>query len=80
VEKVAGLLSPRSAQIGYLLALAASPFGRKYAHVMVAVLTETLKGLTGRDALLADGGDPREIQKMVRELTDRLSLLDPQQG
>ena len=80
VEKVAGLLSPRSAQIGYLLALAASPFGRKYAHVMVAVLTETLKGLTSRDALLADGGDPREIQKMVRELTDRLSLLDPQQG
>jgi hypothetical protein len=47
---------------------------------MVAVLTETLKGLTSRDALLADGGDPREIQKMVRELTDRLSLLDPQQG
>ncbi|MDZ7713441.1 MAG: hypothetical protein U5L06_10155 [Rhodovibrio sp.] len=80
VEKVAALLSPRSAQIGYLLALAASPFGRKYAQVMVAVLTETLKGLTSREALLADGGDPREIQQMVRELTDRLSLLDPQRG
>ena len=80
VEKVAGLLSPRSAQIGYLLALAASPFGRKYTQVMVAVLTETLKGLTSREALLADGGDPREIQQMVRELTDRLTLLDPQRG
>jgi hypothetical protein len=80
VEKVADLLSPRAARIGYLLALAASPFGRKYAHVMVAVLTDTLKGLTSREALLADGGDPREIQKMVRELTDRLSLLDPQRG
>jgi hypothetical protein len=80
VEKVAALLSPRAAQIGYLLALAASPFGRKYTAVMIAVLTDTLKGLTSRDALLADGGDPREVHTMVQELTDRLALLDAQLG
>jgi hypothetical protein len=80
VEKVAALLSPRAAQIGYLLALAASPFGRKYTAVMIAVLTDTLKGLTSRDALLADGGDPRAVHTMVQELTDRLALLDAQLG
>ena len=76
VEKVTSLLSPRAAQIGYQLALAASPFGQKYPSVMTGVLSETLKGVSDRRALLAGRTDPRQADAMIRELGERIHLLE----
>jgi hypothetical protein len=78
-ETMIGLLPRRSEQIGYLLALAASPYGRKYETVMVELLTQTLQGLRDRRALAADGSraadaDGIDLDAMTRELADRLEL------
>jgi hypothetical protein len=69
-------LRPRSAQIGYLLALAASPFGVKYRSVMIETLTEALKGLKNRQGLLAEGGAASDTKTMMRELYAHLTALE----
>lgn len=69
-------LRPRSAQIGYLLALAASPFGVKYRSVMIETLTEALKGLKNRQGLLAEGAAASDPKTMMRELYAHLAALE----
>jgi len=69
-------LSPRSAQLGYLLSLAASDFGVRYRSVMIQMLTAALKGLSDRDSLLDAGGSRADTQAMIRELQARLDALE----
>ena len=76
VTEVMRRLSPRSAQLGYLLSLAASEFGVRYRSVMIKMLTAALKGLSDRDSLLDAGGSRADTQRMIRELQERLDALE----
>ncbi len=78
VKTVTRMLEPRSAQVGYLLALAASPFGRRHRVIMLKILAGTLKGLTGRQSLLSAGQetDPEVSREMVEELKSHIAALE----
>jgi len=76
VKTVTRMLTPRAAQIGYLLALAASPFGQRHRRLMISILAGTLKGLTGRRSLLPEDADAEITQDMVQELRAHLAALE----
>lgn len=75
-KTVTRMLHPRSVQVGYLLALAASPFGRRYRNVMMKILAGMLKGLTGRRGLLPDDATEDVSDDMVREIKAHIAALE----
>jgi len=74
VARVIGLVPAPGAQLGYLLALAASPLGREHAAAVQGQLARFAAGLSGLDSLVPAKGP--SLHAVVRDLKSHLQDLE----